>query len=95
MEQENCKGLFTIGFSTLLQRLSLSYPSICLWSPACCLPHHAGVRLATTETPSWAQVTTAAPVLAPTALRVDGSLPVAVTRTRSPCRLCVSVAQDT
>lgn len=69
--------------------------SPCLWSPACCVPHCAGARLATTETPSWDQATTAAPALALMAPRADASLPAAVTRIRSRCKSCVSVVRDT
>lgn len=47
------------------------------------------------ETPSWDQVTTAGPVLALMAPRVDASLPVAVTRIQSHCKSCVSVVWDT
>jgi len=96
--RESQKDVSTLWFFTAVENLSVvtaRLQSVCLWSFACRVPHCAGARLATTETPSWDQATTAAPALALMAPRVDASLPAAVTRIRSRCKSCVSVAWDT
>lgn len=87
-----------LWFLTVVENLGCNYHKavVCLPAVPCILSILcAGARLATMETLSWDQATTAAPALALMALRVDASLPVAVTRTRSHCKSCVSVAQDT
>lgn len=83
---------------TVVENLSVvtaRLQSVCLRSPACCVPHCTGARLATMETLSWDQATTAVPALALMAPRADASLPTAVTRIQSHCKSCVSVARDT